>query len=513
MLGCSLAHLAAIRRAYLDKQDVALIVEDDISPYFMPYWTKGIGDIIKALEGKPWDSVQLSYVHNPQRPGFLSSLEEIVDDFLYKRPFEWGAAAYLISRKGMEKIMSKYYSDKTPTGHVVISEQFVGGVDNVYFPRTFTEHYETVPAMFGTLAQDTTFQGPPRLIKRRTDASIRSNEIQWMEWHQVWNHQHTSKLLNSSTVVTTTLTDHQPTSGPPVLPDPLPVKRLSKGVVALTYLSVPQSFTIGIKTLGRPHLVLRLCDSIRQAIGDQVRILVADDGKYEEHDQKSLDVIEKIQSQCQAEYIPMPYDSGLSAGRNEMVRRTMTRYYMSLDDDFVVIPGAFYPANLIAFLDAYPAIHLVGSRISSRAPVSRVMRYCEKGLCMVDGFHSKIPLTGPGISEKLSKGSSDVPPSCYLTDFVLNYFMARTEALITVPWDDELKLGEHAEYFLRFRAAGKNVAFCDGIDSIGHKQAIKQSGPDYNAKRNRCKGFLQKVLRNTACNILRIWPETISSVK
>jgi len=377
ILGATLAHLTTIRRAYLDCQEVALIVEDDLSPYFMPYWTRGIGDVIKALSDRPWDSVQLQYTLNPQKNRILHSSTDVIDGFLYKKPYEWGSAAYLVSRRGMEKIMKKYFSDMTTTGNVVIVEQFRGGLDNVIFPRTFTEHYQVVPAMFCTLAKDTTFRGSIQSNKNRMNNAVRSNNIQWMEWNHLWNQHHVGRRPDiQSTLANSSQRSPSPQlTSPAVIPSPPPLKKLSQGMTPLQHLSNTESFTIGIKTFGRAHLVLRLCTSIRESIGDGVRILVADDGRYNVSDDRGLNAIEMIKSQCHAEYVPLPYDSGLAAGRNEMVRRTMTRYYMSLDDDFVAVPGAFKPANLIAFLDTHPGVDIVGSTITVHPRAFKIMKY------------------------------------------------------------------------------------------------------------------------------------------
>jgi hypothetical protein len=67
-LGAILSHLQLVKRAYLGGEEVALVLEDDVSPYFMPYWPVGLGELVRRLQNTTWDTVQLSYFMGPTMP-------------------------------------------------------------------------------------------------------------------------------------------------------------------------------------------------------------------------------------------------------------------------------------------------------------------------------------------------------------------------------------------------------------------------------------------------------------
>lgn len=79
--------------------------------------------------------------------------------------------------------------------------------------------------------------------------------------------------------------------------------------------------TITIKTFERPLALRRLVESIQQFY-PRVRIVVVDDSA----EQLQLDGVTTI---------TMPFDSGVSAGRQRALEAVETRYVMVLDDDYI----------------------------------------------------------------------------------------------------------------------------------------------------------------------------------
>lgn len=72
-------------------------------------------------------------------------------------------------------------------------------------------------------------------------------------------------------------------------------------------------------------------------------------------------------------------------------------------------------------------------------------------------------------------------------DFVLNFFLARTEMLRSVRWDSELKICEHEEFFWRLKKAGIPLTELSTV-SIAHYPtesgpALAQQLPEYQKKR------------------------------
>jgi hypothetical protein len=53
-------------------------------------------------------------------------------------------------------------------------------------------------------------------------------------------------------------------------------------------------------------------------------------------------------------------------------------------------------------------------------------------------------------------------------DVVLNFFAVRTEVARRVRWDDDLKLGEHYEFFLRCKEQGVRVGYVPWVWAAHH---------------------------------------------
>ena len=147
-LGCSFSHLKAIHQAYLDGEDTALIVEDDIVMDDAPHWPEAIQDLVTKAPAD-WGVLQLwtnnpsfyKYVHQGQSGDQVDpvSMKEVdlatpvCEDGQYTRPpfvpwYDdawpegqgsdaaplpplhgglWSTMAYLINRKAMATILEK----------------------------------------------------------------------------------------------------------------------------------------------------------------------------------------------------------------------------------------------------------------------------------------------------------------------------------------------------------------------------------------------------------------------
>jgi len=145
--GAALSHLLAIQRAYLDGEEIALIMEDDVAPYFMPYWTFGVMTLLTTLENHPWESIQLQYTVG-QRAWDPPPSEHLLGGNLYKVLFQWGAGAYLISRKGMDKVLEHFFTNKTVTGKIIpvtdAPPTRPAVIDGDYFRPLLKNNYATV---------------------------------------------------------------------------------------------------------------------------------------------------------------------------------------------------------------------------------------------------------------------------------------------------------------------------------------------------------------------------------
>jgi glycosyltransferase involved in cell wall biosynthesis len=248
-------------------------------------------------------------------------------------------------------------------------------------------------------------------------------------------------------------------------------------VLSGSALPVLSDLTIGIKTFGRPELVKRLIVSIRESYDAQseIQILVADDGGTDNNNQHIIDSVNMLIGQGKDHYIMLDYDAGLSAGRNALVASTKTKFFMLMDDDFVFKSReACNLGDMLSMLHRWEdSLDLVGGKIGDRPDNFARFGYYKDGLVL---YYDHSGYVAP-------------PSSCVYVEFVPNFFMAKTKVLADVKWDDALKLGEHEDFFYRFRQHGYRASYCRDMCHIEHAQA--QTSEAYKAKRGRAVDFLE----------------------
>jgi hypothetical protein len=143
----------------------------------------------------------------------------------------------------------------------------------------------------------------------------------------------------------------------------------------------------------------------------------------------------------------LPYDSGLTAKRNAAVRLVDTEYTLLGCDDFdFSTPEA--RAGIIAMAQVLDQTHVdvVAGRVNDK-PYEGDLEY----------------VPGEYIKEHRLTGLPFVlkPHVLWQVDLAVNYFLARTDVLREIPWDETIRPigGEHVDFFLDLKAASKVVAF------------------------------------------------------
>jgi hypothetical protein len=232
-----------------------------------------------------------------------------------------------------------------------------------------------------------------------------------------------------------------------------------------------QDVTLIIKTFERRDALCTLLDSIRAYGWTSAPLLIADDSRNPYRDyilQHYGDLVDT--------YLLLPFDTGLSEGRNELLRRVETKYFVLNDDDFVydertrlrwmydyledtdieLLGGMVYDVERIRWPDLKGGSVKSGIRSAARTAFDAWnIVVCNRresplhfygNIEVEDGTVSlkHIPFTGPVMT----------------CDFTLNFFMASTEAVRNKPegWDPDLKLSEHWEFFYRSKLTGLHVA-------------------------------------------------------
>lgn len=171
-----------------------------------------------------------------------------------------------------------------------------------------------------------------------------------------------------------------------------------------------------IKTFERPHCCIKLIDSIREYYPD-MHIVVADDSQMPH-------IIDDV------EYCVLPFDSGLSYGRNFLVRKVKTKYLLLLDDDYVFSSQTdlSIPFNI---LENNKEIDLVGGRWHKNSYIAGTLEYENGDIIHYYNKHRSI-LNGYKIYDRTQ-----------------NFFVAKTDVIKNNPWDNDLKVNEHTDFFYR----------------------------------------------------------------
>jgi GT2 family glycosyltransferase len=213
-----------------------------------------------------------------------------------------------------------------------------------------------------------------------------------------------------------------------------------------------------IKTFQRPRALNRLIRSI-QRYYPQLAIAVADDGITPS-------------PRGDVDYLRLPVDVGLSAGRNALLQHIQTPYFLLLDDDL-----EFTRATRIERLLELVASNVVDIAAGDYYRCKRIFLYVRRRW---QPFHGTFRFQDDVL--QLSRATHATLPTYELCDVVHNFFVARTADVLNLGgWDEELKLNEHVEFFVRARRQGMRVAYCRDIIA----RHWRDRGADYTPYRDR----------------------------
>jgi len=223
------------------------------------------------------------------------------------------------------------------------------------------------------------------------------------------------------------------------------------------------NITILIKTFKRPNIAKRLIDSVRRNYPD-IKIIVA----HDDDEDYSFDTCEMIE---------LPFDTGISYGRNMLVDACKTEYCLILDDDCIFNSSS----NLEILLNELKKnnLDIIQPRIISASPNPACTKTGEqnyRGLIEVkDGVM------------KMMAGDNDG-----LYDFVLNIFLAKTDKLRECRWQNKLKIGEHAAFFREHK--GKlRIGYTYKAGIMHHHVA----NAEYQPYRERAIDFVKQDMRDS----------------
>lgn len=204
---------------------------------------------------------------------------------------------------------------------------------------------------------------------------------------------------------------------------------------------INEKVTILIKSFLRPNSVRALVESIRVRY-PKIKIIIVDDSNRD-YQLKSDDNISVYY---------LPFDSGLSKGRNYGVERVTTPYFVLCDDDMIFNDNT----NLELSLDIISStdLDILGGNLYDGGKIVNYFGLLEK----------------KGETLYYNKGNRGVYDNYTKYDLILNFFIAKTESIMKYKWDDDLKVAEHTAFFYDNKN-NLNVGHTDKF-SISHQKRV-----------------------------------------
>ena len=217
-----------------------------------------------------------------------------------------------------------------------------------------------------------------------------------------------------------------------------------------------------VKSFERPDCTRVLVDSIMKFYPKN-KIIIADDSETPE----------PILGP-NITWFDLPHDSGLSKGRNELVKRVKTKYFVLLDDDFI-----FTDKTKIEYFVSVMEntnLDICGGEVFNYKE-NKMLSYFANFVFKEDGYH----LVQSPVDHK---NTSNVR----FCELILNFFIARTDSIRRMGgWDPDLKVAEHTDFFLRCKKANVHVGYTPTV-IINHSQE-RPEGSKYTKYRMRGRQF------------------------
>ena len=224
--------------------------------------------------------------------------------------------------------------------------------------------------------------------------------------------------------------------------------------------SMIDKLTIGIKTFCRPKVIshcLHYFALESKYMG--IKIIVADDSS-DELKKENQEIINNLKKndKINIEYINLPFDTGLSAGRNIIVEHCTTKYIMIIDDSRTFNKNTRI-FDMVRFLEETDYDLIAGVIPDRRGNNSLYYGIFDK-------IYDNNGITHIEVKKKEDFIKNSYFKKVYKTNITLNIFIARTSSLAKSKWNNELKVGEHELFFYNYFKNDFKCAVTNEVDFI-----------------------------------------------
>lgn len=221
---------------------------------------------------------------------------------------------------------------------------------------------------------------------------------------------------------------------------------------------------IGIKTFMREESLFKTLDSIEKYFPYAYRLYIADDSGNAISDEKEYRY-QQLEIRGHV-VIRLPFNSGLSFGRNAIIQRAKEEYVLIMDDD-IVLTDSESIEKMKQVLDSADDIGLCAGII-----------YQENGECFGGHAYSqgiRLEIDGGALFRHGSRGKLAKANGILFNyaDQVVNFFLAKREVFKSVIWDNRIKIEfEHMDFFLQLKKTNWKATVCLGTRAT-HSHQLK----------------------------------------
>jgi len=178
------------------------------------------------------------------------------------------------------------------------------------------------------------------------------------------------------------------------------------------------------------------------------------------------------------EIFSLPFDCGLSYARNYLINKANEEgyKYCLITADSIEFNSIANLQPVIDFMKKDDLTALVGFKLNNRVSWEYLME-------LVPGKHFNLIKPTETIEDNGIKYTE--------CNIVKNFFLAKTEALLNVPWDNALKMHEHEDFFWRLKQKTYKVFYTDYFSA----NYIDFKPPEYLKYRQRMYSEFRKIFQ------------------
>jgi len=240
------------------------------------------------------------------------------------------------------------------------------------------------------------------------------------------------------------------------------------------------AIAVGIKTFMRAPTLYKTIEAIKTYCTYPFKLYIADDGPQDDDKRYRYQGLRKEGH----EILPLPFDCGISIGRNAIIKAATEDYILITDDD-VALADAESLKNMRAVLDSAPDIGLVAAVIKGESGEYFATEGYAKGVRFerVGNMLKRTPA-----AHTLHR-VGETGPLYVVADQVPNFFLAKREVFQDVMWDNRIKVEfEHLDFFLALQQTKWKAAVCLNANAT-HLRSDPEM--DYNRyRRNASPAYL-----------------------